>query len=347
MMMNKFAALAGSLLLGVFSLTKSGAASVNPPGSTPEQVRLALGSVPGEFVVAWTTGGDDTGKVSSVAWGATPSLELGKVAAKSTIFTMNPTYNFTTHSATMNGMKASTRYFYQVTTNGISSATFNWTTPRNSPPYTHLVFGDLGSAYAYTICPDCTSDLTCTCKNRTAGMISEVENADMLLHLGDFAYNFPDQGGLVGDQFMRNIEPLATKAPYMVCVGNHENGDNAIAQYTERFRYMPTASSGSGTISTHNTQNSPNNWFFSWDAGLVHYVAMSTEVQALAMMSYGNGTELVKRQFEWLRADLIKANKNRENVPWVAVFGHRSMYCSCDGVSLFYLIFTKYHYSSF
>jgi len=42
------------------------------------------------------------------------------------------------------------------------------------------------------------------------------------------------------------------------------------------------------------------------------------------------GSELIRRQFEFLEQDLIKANKNRENVPWIVVNGHRSMYCSCD-----------------
>lgn len=42
------------------------------------------------------------------------------------------------------------------------------------------------------------------------------------------------------------------------------------------------------------------------------------------------GSELIRRQFEFLEQDLIKANENRENVPWIVVNGHRSMYCSCD-----------------
>jgi len=43
------------------------------------------------------------------------------------------------------------------------------------------------------------------------------------------------------------------------------------------------------------------------------------------------GYKLIADQFNWLEADLIEANKNRANVPWIVVNGHRSMYCSCDG----------------
>ena len=40
----------------------------------------------------------------------------------------------------------------------------------------------------------------------------------MILHLGDFAYNFETNKGLMGDVFMRNIEPIAAQIPYMVYV---------------------------------------------------------------------------------------------------------------------------------
>ena len=64
---------------------------------------------------------------------------------------------------------------------------------------------------------------------------------DLILHVGDFAYNldtvqyyylkrlcayviiiiFKDDGE-VGDEFMRQIEPIAAYLPYMTCNGNHE-----------------------------------------------------------------------------------------------------------------------------
>ena len=41
--------------------------------------------------------------------------------------------------------------------------------------------------------------------------------------------------------------------------------------------------------------------------------------------------DLVKEMYEWLEADLEKAQANRKNIPWIVVHGHRSVYCSCDG----------------
>lgn len=55
---------------------------------------------------------------------------------------------------------------------------------------------------------------------------------------------------------------------------------------------------------------------------------MSTELY-FGVKSDPAGT--LKAQYEFIEADLQKANANRANVPWIVVHGHRSIYCSCDG----------------
>ena len=45
---------------------------------------------------------------------------------------------------------------------------------------------------------------------------------DMILHVGDFAYNMDSENARVGDEFMRQIESIAAYTPYMTCPGNHE-----------------------------------------------------------------------------------------------------------------------------
>ena len=62
---------------------------------------------------------------------------------------------------------------------------------------------------------------------------------------------------------------------YYVCaLGNHESGFN-FAHCTEFFRSQPA---NTGTVSTGASSTSPNNWWFSWNYGLVHFAAVSTEV---------------------------------------------------------------------
>jgi hypothetical protein len=67
----------------------------------------------------------------------------------------------------------------------------------------------------------------------------------------------------------------------------------------------------------------PNNWYYSWNVGLVHFITISSEI-------YFYYPNLVAAQWNWLQADLQAANQNRSNAPWVIVNAHRGLYCSCD-----------------
>lgn len=60
--------------------------------------------------------------------------------------------------------------------------------------------------------------------------------------------------------------------------------------------------SNSGTVQTENKPGlAPNNWYFSWDAGLVHYVAMSTELY----FGVSGGTDgTLEKMFDWIEEDL-------------------------------------------
>jgi len=70
--------------------------------------------------------------------------------------------------------------------------------------------------------------------------------------------------------------------------------------------------------------NSMESMVYSFDIGPAHVIAISTEFYYF--LEYG--FKQVAKQYEWLEQDLIKANKNREQVPWIITFGHRPMYCS-------------------
>lgn len=44
---------------------------------------------------------------------------------------------------------------------------------------------------------------------------AEEGSFDVLIHSGDMAYNLEDEKGAIGDGFMRQMEPIASKIPYM------------------------------------------------------------------------------------------------------------------------------------
>uniref|UniRef100_A0A158P879 Metallophos domain-containing protein n=1 Tax=Angiostrongylus cantonensis TaxID=6313 RepID=A0A158P879_ANGCA len=144
---------------------------------------------------------------------------------------------------------------------------------------------------------------------------------DLVLHVGDIAYNLDTDDGNVGDEFLRQIEPIAAYVPYMTAVGNHESASN-FSHYINRFT-MP---------------DSEHNLFYSFDLGSAHFVFFSTEFYFYTEY----GWKQIQNQWNWLIDDLMpflikdakmssylkKANKNRATVPWILTFGHRPMYCS-------------------
>ena len=98
--------------------------------------------------------------------------------------------------------------------------------------------------------------------------------------------------------------------------------------YTQRFRVF-AGDDSNGDLTPDGVAGIvgglPNNHWYSFDVGAgtpagVHFAAVSSEAYF-----YYNATQL---QYEWLHADLAAVDRAR--TPWVVVFGHRSVYCSCD-----------------
>ena len=62
-----------------------------------------------------------------------------------------------------------------------------------------------------------------------------------------------------------------------------------------------------------------NNHFHSMDIGPAHIVMFSTEFYYFTEF----GWEQIRLQYEWLEADLKRANANRAQRKWIIVLGHR------------------------
>jgi hypothetical protein len=105
-------------------------------------------------------------------------------------------------------------------------------------------------------------------------------------------------------------QPVAAVKPWMVALGNHESFYNWTA-LTNRYR-MPQ--------STNPDVKSNGNFWFSYDYGNVHWIGISSE------HSLDAGSE----QLTFFEADLMAANANRANVPWIMVVLHKPLYCSDD-----------------
>lgn len=148
-------------------------------------------------------------------------------------------------------------------------------------------------------------------------LTKEIEQSDLIIHNGDFAYDLNTENGNYGDKFFRLIEPIAACIPYQTSVGNHEIAGN-FSEYNHRFTMINRGAINHGAL---------NNFFYSFNAGPVHFVAFSTEfyyfLDKVGLVSLVN-------QYNWLLEDLKFASSLAERAkrPWIVVFGHRPMYCS-------------------
>jgi hypothetical protein len=151
---------------------------------------------------------------------------------------------------------------------------------------------------------------------------ADIGVSDIYVHIGDFAYDDWKDNSTWCDKWFNQVEPIMSKVPYMVCPGNHE-GLYDFLNYRSKF-----------TMPGYKEQE---NLYFSWEAGLTHWISYSTEVYFLYNATEGHGgvhrnfgpyPEIAAAQLEFIESDLKKANENRINTPWIIAYGHRPMYCS-------------------
>ncbi|OQR82150.1 calcineurin-like phosphoesterase [Thraustotheca clavata] len=280
----------------------------------PVRIHTAYGSTPDTFTIQWATNS---------------SCTLGDnilVVQEGSDDNFNLTQEFTAHSFTFGidrlehvayakNLKSNTQYSYYVGNPAYSrSIVYSFTTPRgvddmvNAPPLRILITGDIGYQNAATL----------------PMMQSEVARGDIdaVVSVGDYAYDLHNNKGMVGDIFMSEIEPIAANVPFMVAMGNHEAKDRFV-HYTNRFQLMPA---NAGTVVVKGQELS-NNWFYSYNVGLVHFVVLNTEIY---FRKHKEDPNIIDKQLQWLESDLLVANGNRTASPWIIVIGHRPLYCTSD-----------------
>lgn len=289
----------------------------------PQQVHLALGPDSStSLTVTWVTQ-DELDEE--------PRVEYGQVKANSPFnFPLTQTgvsskfvdggsegRTMYIHRVYLSSLKENTRYYYHVgSSQGWSNIYFFKSLPQWSPVkglmsgtnLTVALYGDLGNENAQSI----------------ARLEQEVAKGslDLIIHLGDFAYDLHEDNGRVGDEFMKQIEPIAAYVPYQVVVGDHEAAYN-FSHFNSRFTMVDSLLSN-----VDPKEGGVNNHFYSFNVGPVHFIAFSTEFY----FSVEYGWTQIATQYSWLEADLKEANKpqNRKERPWIITLAHRPMYCSSN-----------------
>lgn len=189
------------------------------------------------------------------------------------------------------------------------------------------MLGDMGTATPYTTFARTQQESASTIKWIIKDLEKLGEKPALISHVGDISYA---RGySWLWDNFFNQIEPVASKVPYHVCIGNHEydwplqpwkpdwaslvykndGGGECGVPYSLRFN-MPGNSSEPISRDAMETRN----LYYSFDMGVVHFVYMSTETNFL------QGS----KQYRFLKYDLESVD--RERTPFVVFQGHRPMY---------------------
>ena len=131
---------------------------------------------------------------------------------------------------------------------------------------------------------------------------------DVLVHMGDFAYNIQDDDGLKGDAFFERMSVLTQRVPYIVVKGNHEKFDDS-RLFDYRFN-MPATETGEF-----------GNMFYDFVLGQTYFVVTDWEA------AIRGSPDDARRQFEWMESRLKSASR-RTDIRWRVCLAHRPIYCN-------------------
>jgi hypothetical protein len=310
----------------------------DPAGSGPG-VHMSLGRAAGEVAVSWST---PLAAEGFLLYGDSPGALSSRVAATSSVLANNeamagpavkagPWRNISVHTALIADIAAGRTVFYRVSGDADADRVlnFSYSVPhQRAGAVTFAVFGDLAvkeqDGANYT--------LARLKEHRRRG------DFDAVLHVGDIAYDLREGAGRTGDEFLVDMEEVASSVPYMTCPGNHERDcvsssggrqkpigsctDPPYTNYRARFA-MPTPPAKLPL---------PTPMYWSTDIGAVHVIALNTDTYLLGASMAAAQREALLDQLVWLEADLQAATtpSQRAKVPWIVAIGHEMLYSSHD-----------------
>ncbi|KAA8540683.1 hypothetical protein F0562_024398 [Nyssa sinensis] len=294
--------------------------------------RLAIGKSWDTMTVTWTSGYNIDEAVPFVEWGLKGQLQ-----------TRSPAGTVTFHQNSMCGAPARTvgwrdpgffhtsflkdlwpnaLYTYKIG-HQLFDGSYVWskTYSFQAPPYPGqeslqriIVFGDMGKAERDG--SNEYSDYQPGSLNTTDQLINDLDNYDIVFHIGDLPY----ANGYISqwDQFTAQVGPIQEKVPYMIASGNHER------DWTGSGSFYDTPDSGgecgvpAETMYYFPAKNRAKFWY-SVDYGMFHFCIIDTE------HDWREGSE----QYKFIEECL--ASVDRKLQPWLIFAGHRVLgYSSND-----------------
>jgi hypothetical protein len=252
----------------------------------PSQVRLAFGNDPSTSVrIMWQT----SGATETIAeYGETPAL--GQVAYGYLV-----SYSLQTgvlHEVTLTGLRPGTLYYYRVgdPNAGFSPVYTFRTAPQRPTAFTFTAFGDDGTSAA--------------ARQNIQNVL--MHNPVFHLHLGDLSYANGVQA--IWDTYLNQIQPLTSRIPMMITLGNHEWEDEVGIGYEAVLARFAMPGENNYNV----------NYVF--DYGNVRFIAFNSD-----WYQRSSASRTAMRQ--WLQTVLSDARAN-PCIRWVIVFQHHPLFGS-------------------
>ncbi|CAF2765085.1 unnamed protein product [Rotaria sp. Silwood2] len=241
------------------------------------------------------------------------------------------------HTILLNDLRLSTTYYYRVGSNehGWSSLlTFTNRPSSSDEDVTLIAYGNMGVSMPQS-----------GAKANIARILAQVLSGRIafVLHLGDISYAIGT--GTQWDAFMSQMEPITSRVPYMIAIGNHEydhvtggdkdpSGAPGDGGFQPKWGNYGYDSGGECAVPVVHRFHSPSNgnglFWYSFDVGPMHIVIYSSE----------HDFRRSSPQYAWFEQELRSVNRSR--TPWLIVGSHRPMYTSRDHAELIKIILQLY-----
>lgn len=297
-------------------------AFANP--NAPVYPRLAQGKSWNEMTVTWTSGYGIDEAVPFVEWGPKGGVQ-SRSAAGTLTFNRNSLCGAPAntvgwrdpgfiHTSFLKELWPNLMYTYKMG-HKLSNGTYIWSSSNEfkASPYPGqdsiqrvAIFGDMGKGEIDG--SNEYNNFEPGSLNTTKQLIRDLKNIDIIFHIGDICY----ANGYLSqwDQFTSQIEPIASKVPYMIASGNHErdwpdsgsfygfmDSGGECGVLAETMFYVPT-------------ENKDKFWY-STDYGMFKFCIADTE------HDWREGTE----QYAFIEHCLASADRQKQ--PWLIFLAHR------------------------
>ncbi|KAB1217429.1 putative inactive purple acid phosphatase 27 [Morella rubra] len=169
-----------------------------------------------------------------------------------------------------------------------------------------IIFGDMGKAERDG--SNEYSDYQPGSLNTTDELIKDLENIDIVFHIGDLSY----ANGYVSqwDQFTSQVEPIASGVPYMVGSGNHERDWPDSGSFYKNMDSGGECGVFAETMFYVPAENRAKFWYAT-DYGMFHFCIADSE------HDWREGTE----QYRFIEQCLASADRQKQ--PWLIFAAHR------------------------